>query len=304
MSALQAVLHATRVTTSEDGSYPLIFAPCRQRIRAEIEGKTIADSERAIVLRETGQRRELNVACSYEAPYDSAAHVKDYVAFFPDRMDHWYQDEVLTATEVVDATPLPTNPLATWMIKAAWASASGLGLSLFNPVEARCSSIGPGGSENCRRGEYLLYHLQGIYSWAGLQVSTHPQARISHRRACARQRASDRYCNKSISNHYTLSRLTRSLQDQTMNDELISELKKYVTSDEGRSDHINEVGKELVVAFNTLSDMLVSFGVHPRPKELLQMNNAIGDTLELLETLDPLEKFQNTGVFIRVGLLH
>ncbi len=59
-----------------------------------------------------------------------------------------------------------------------------------------------------------------------------------------------------------------------MNDELISELKKYVTSDE------------------------------PRPKELLQMNNAIGDTLELLETLDPLEKFQNTGVFIRVGLLH
>ncbi len=124
MSTLQAVLHATRVTTSEDGSYQFIFAPCRQRIRAKIEGKTIADSERAIVLRETGQRREFNVACSYEAPYDSAAHVKDYVAFFPDRMDHWYQDEVLTATEMVDATPLPTNPLATWMIKAAWASAS------------------------------------------------------------------------------------------------------------------------------------------------------------------------------------
>ncbi len=89
-----------------------------------------------------------------------------------------------------------------------------------------------------------------------------------------------------------------------MNDEIIWELKKYVMSDEGRSDHINEVGKELVVAFNTLSEMLVSFGIHPRPKELLQMNNAIGDALELLETLDPLEKFQNTGVFIRVGPLH
>jgi hypothetical protein len=89
-----------------------------------------------------------------------------------------------------------------------------------------------------------------------------------------------------------------------VNDETITELKKYVLSEEGRSDHINEVGKELVVAFNTLSDMLVSFGIHPRPKELLQMNNAIGDTLELLETLDPLEKFQNTGVFIRVGPLH
>lgn len=89
-----------------------------------------------------------------------------------------------------------------------------------------------------------------------------------------------------------------------MNDELILELKEYVMSDEGRSDHINEVGKELVVAFETLSDMLVSFGIHPRPKELLQMNNAIGDTLELLEILDPLEKFQNTGTYIRVRPLH
>ena len=89
-----------------------------------------------------------------------------------------------------------------------------------------------------------------------------------------------------------------------MNDELISELKKYVMSDEGRSDHINEVGKELVLALNTLSGMLGSFGDRPKPGELLQMNNAIGDALELLETLDPLEKFQNTRVFKRVGLLH
>lgn len=89
-----------------------------------------------------------------------------------------------------------------------------------------------------------------------------------------------------------------------MNDELISELKKYVMSEEGRSDHINEVGKELVIAFDTLSGMLDSFGDRPKPKELLQMNNAIGDTLELLETLDPLDKFQNTGVFKRAGPLH
>ena len=89
-----------------------------------------------------------------------------------------------------------------------------------------------------------------------------------------------------------------------MNDELISELKKYVMSDEGRSDHINDVGKELVIAIHTLSDMLGSFGDRPKPEELLQMNNAIGDALELLETLDPLEKFRSTGVFKRVGVLH
>lgn len=89
-----------------------------------------------------------------------------------------------------------------------------------------------------------------------------------------------------------------------MNDELISELKKYVMSDEGRSDHINEVGKELAVALSTLADMLGAFGDRPKPEELLQMNNAIGDTLELLETLDPLEKFQSTGVFKRAGVLH
>lgn len=89
-----------------------------------------------------------------------------------------------------------------------------------------------------------------------------------------------------------------------MNDKLISELKKYVMSDEGRSGHINDVGKELAIAFNTLSDMLGSFGDRQKPGELLQMNNAIGDALELLETLDPLEKFQNTRVFKRMGLLH
>jgi hypothetical protein len=60
-------------------------------------------------------------------------------------------------------------------------------------------------------------------------------------------------------------------------------------------DHINQVGKELVVAFNTLTDMLVPFGIRPRPKELLQMNNAIDDTLDLLETLDPLGKFLTPG---------
>ena len=89
-----------------------------------------------------------------------------------------------------------------------------------------------------------------------------------------------------------------------MNDELISELKKYVMSDEGRSDHINDVGKELTVALSTLTDMLGSFRNRQKPEELLQMNNAIGDALELLETLDPLEKFQSTGVFKRVGVLH
>ena len=89
-----------------------------------------------------------------------------------------------------------------------------------------------------------------------------------------------------------------------MNDELILELRRYVMSDEGKSDHINEVGKELILAFDTLSTMLNSFGGRTRPKELLQMNNAIGDALELLETLDPFQKFQNPGVFKRVGLLH
>jgi adenylate cyclase len=39
-------------------------------------------------------------------------------------VDRWYQVEVLTMTEEVNATPLPTNPLINWMIKSAWASAS------------------------------------------------------------------------------------------------------------------------------------------------------------------------------------
>ena len=89
-----------------------------------------------------------------------------------------------------------------------------------------------------------------------------------------------------------------------MNDELVSALNQYILSEQGRSDHINDVGKELIEALSTLSDMLIHFGDRPKPRELLQMNNAIGDALELLVTLDPLKKFQNTGHFRRAGVLH
>ena len=68
-----------------------------------------------------------------------------------------------------------------------------------------------------------------------------------------------------------------------MNDTMILELKNYVLSDEGKSNQINEVGNELVLAFETLTTMLLHFEGRARPDELLQMNNAIGDSLQLLE---------------------
>ena len=89
-----------------------------------------------------------------------------------------------------------------------------------------------------------------------------------------------------------------------MNDELISGLEKLMLSDEGKSDHINYVGNELITALNTLAKMLAYYGEQAEPLELLQLNCAIGDALELLETIDPLEKFKNTGLIVRVGALH
>lgn len=89
-----------------------------------------------------------------------------------------------------------------------------------------------------------------------------------------------------------------------MDDELISGLEKLMLSDEGKSGHINYVGNELTAALNTLAKMLGYYGDKAKPLELLQLNSAISDALELLETIDPLGRFKNTGLIVRVGELH
>jgi uncharacterized protein (DUF427 family) len=105
--------------------------PSSQRVRVEFDGELIAESDRTLIVRETrhdpvvyfprdgvrfdrlertdhetfcpfkgeasywtlrvGDRVEENAVWSYEDPFDEVADLKDYVAFYPDRVD-WQRD--------------------------------------------------------------------------------------------------------------------------------------------------------------------------------------------------------------------
>lgn len=42
---------------------------------------------------ESGGRRAENAMWIYQRPYDEAAHLADYAAFYWDRLDHWYEED-------------------------------------------------------------------------------------------------------------------------------------------------------------------------------------------------------------------
>jgi uncharacterized protein (DUF427 family) len=113
--------------------YDVHFEACPQRIRVVFNGETVADSAHAQYLIETkhapvyyfpladvrqellvatdhsthcpfkgdavywtvkaGDREAENAVWSYPMPYPETAEIKDFVAFYWDRMDHWYAGE-------------------------------------------------------------------------------------------------------------------------------------------------------------------------------------------------------------------
>ena len=111
--------------------YRVDLEPSAERIRIRFDGETVADSRKTLVVRETkhdpviyfpredvrfellertrhqtfcpfkgdasywslrvGDRIEENAVWSYESPFDEVAGLKDYIAFYPDRVE-WDHD--------------------------------------------------------------------------------------------------------------------------------------------------------------------------------------------------------------------
>lgn len=145
-------------------TYGMEFLIHPKRVRVEFGGEVIVDSSRAKVLRETRHlpafyfpradiRMDLleptehvthcpfkgnasywhvvtdagmaeNAAWSYETPFDSALDVKDYIAFYQDRMDAWFEDDEQIFAR--DAAPVETreNPFVDWLLREAWEAAT------------------------------------------------------------------------------------------------------------------------------------------------------------------------------------
>ena len=116
-----------KVIKQPDASHPITIEPSASRIVVTAGGKTIADTRASLTLREAsyspvhyiprkdvdmallsrtdhsaycpykgdasyysitpGGDRARNAVWTYEAPYPAVAQIKDYVAFYPDRVD-------------------------------------------------------------------------------------------------------------------------------------------------------------------------------------------------------------------------
>jgi adenylate cyclase len=155
-----AVVTSQEPEVRSHSGYRLIIEPGRKRVRVVLGGETVAESDRVLVMHETGYRpvvyipredvrmelmrpsalrthcpfkgdasywtveiggrRVEDVAWSYEDPYEEAAIVRGHIAFYWDRIDAWFEDD-----EQVVEPPPPTraataNPLLDWVTREAW----------------------------------------------------------------------------------------------------------------------------------------------------------------------------------------
>mgnify|MGYP003417376375 CR=1 FL=1 len=144
--------------------YRIVIEPCAHRMRAVFNGETIADSTRAVVMRETrlpptfyfpredvrmdllsrterrtncpfkgnasywtiavGRKSAENAAWSYEDAYDEAAMVKDHVAFYWAEMDRWLADDEELSEQPKADETAKSNPLIDWLVHDAWKATS------------------------------------------------------------------------------------------------------------------------------------------------------------------------------------
>jgi uncharacterized protein (DUF427 family) len=155
-----AIVTSQEPEVRSHSGYRLIIEPGRKRVRAVLGGETVADSDRVLVMHETGYRpvtympredvrmdllrpsaqhthcpfkgdasywtieaggrRVENVAWSYEEPYEEAAIVRGHIAFDWDRVDAWFED----GEQVVEPPPAvhaaTANPLLDWVTREAW----------------------------------------------------------------------------------------------------------------------------------------------------------------------------------------
>ncbi len=140
-------------------SYQMSFDPYAHRLRVVFNGETIAESDTAKILHETrlapvfyfpradvrmdlleptthhthcpfkgnadywtvvvGNRRADSAAWAYEHPLPEADSVRSYVAFYWDRMDAWFEDDI-RITEHAAAGHTRANPLVDWVLREAW----------------------------------------------------------------------------------------------------------------------------------------------------------------------------------------
>ena len=145
---------------SAQSDYRVTIEPARHRIKAVYNGQVIAESSDVLVLSETrhsptyyfpnsdvaekflvpsehhthcpfkgnasywslevGDKMADNVAWSYEHPHNEASEVAGYFAFYWDKMESWFEDDIQVHTQSDASKGKTANPLVDWLLSEAW----------------------------------------------------------------------------------------------------------------------------------------------------------------------------------------
>lgn len=149
---------------SRTTDYTITYTPSDKRVKVVFAGVTVADTRRAILVQETrlppvfylprddvrmelmqssdyhthcpfkgnasywtltvGDQVAENVVWSYEAPLPDAEPIRDYVAFYRNRMEAWYEEDAEVSVAPVTDTHAHGNPFVDWLMRDAWEAAS------------------------------------------------------------------------------------------------------------------------------------------------------------------------------------
>ena len=159
-----AVVSPLREGYREQPDYRVEFLPSRKRVKVVFNGTVVAESDRAMVLRETrldpvyylpldavrmahlepsdhrtycpfkgtasywhvavGGKRVENAVWSYQEPMEEAAAIAGYFAFYWNKMDAWSEDEREVAIDAGAAELGGSNPFVAWLLREAWEAAN------------------------------------------------------------------------------------------------------------------------------------------------------------------------------------
>ena len=157
------LVHPEAPPAARDG-YRIGVEPSARRVRVVFNGVSVAESSRALVLRETrlppvyylprddvrmdlmeptdyrthcpfkgnarywtlrvGERTAENVLWSYEKPLPEAEAIRGYVAFYRNRMDAWHEEGGEVEIDPVTDAHAHGNPLVDWLMRDAWEATS------------------------------------------------------------------------------------------------------------------------------------------------------------------------------------
>ena len=153
--------HSTGYDLQPD--YKIEFEPSTKAVKVVFNGVVVAHSNRAMILRETrmapvyylpradvrmdlltasdhhtycpfkgtasywhlnvdGKQAE-NAVWSYRDPLEEAAAIKDYLAFYWNKMDAWYEEDRELSIDAETATQSHGNPYVDWLLREAWEAA-------------------------------------------------------------------------------------------------------------------------------------------------------------------------------------